>query len=136
MRILEISRDFQVFLSSQNFLKDARKDDLVSIYADLTNGKCLKGSDASLFVKNHSDKVQFIGNGLLEVDRDDVFKTQLAKKYAKRLSLPSFSENLTQNSNSSQAGSVSELCSSLATTIFRRLTSSTKGSTIRRIYHP
>ena len=60
--------------------KDSRKDDMVSIYADLTIGKCLKGSDASLFVKNNAEKVQFIGNGLLCVDRDDIFKSQQSKK--------------------------------------------------------
>jgi hypothetical protein len=56
-------------------MSDAKAKDQVSVYADLS-GKCLKGSDASLFVKSSPDSLYFIGNGWISYDRDFVFKQE------------------------------------------------------------
>ena len=60
------------------FNLDAKADDSVSVYAD-NHGKCLKGSDADIYLANHQDAF-FIGNGWLLYDRDSVFKQSDLKK--------------------------------------------------------
>ena len=53
-----------------------KKNDLVSIYADVS-GKCTKGADANAFLRNNNATAKFIGNGLLMVNRDDLFKSSI-----------------------------------------------------------
>ena len=48
----------------------------MSIYVDL-KGKCLKGADANLYVENNLNCVTFIGNGWLNLDRDEIFKSSV-----------------------------------------------------------
>ena len=39
------------------------------------NSKCLKGMNANMFVNENSDAVKFLGNGILLVSRDELFKS-------------------------------------------------------------
>lgn len=64
-----------------NILKiDAKANDTISIFADLKS-KCLKGSDANLYMKNNFECLSFIGNGWLLFDRDQIFKKTEIKSY-------------------------------------------------------
>ena len=58
-----------------------KSGDLISIYADLS-GKCLKGSDANVFMATSANSLYFVGNGWSNFDRDDIFKnSQMLKSY-------------------------------------------------------
>jgi len=57
-----------------NLLIVSKENDEVSIYADISL-KCTKGADAKKFVSQNPESVRFIGNGILLVNRDDLFKS-------------------------------------------------------------
>jgi hypothetical protein len=51
----------------------------VSVYVDIS-AKCLHGADASKILKlENSNLFRFIGNGILMIDRTDLFNSSHAK---------------------------------------------------------
>ena len=57
------------FSKYQLSLLDVQAGDLVSVYADV-EGKCLRG-----YMKPFEGKKLFVGNGVMHVARDDIFRT-------------------------------------------------------------